>query len=157
MSQRIQNYVSIYDHPPETLGRGDQYSNGKMVLQHHADTFIDRMLKLKARQLAPLKHLTTANNDHLAELEKKALKNVFGEAAQFWTVVKRHFEGKATALGILRGLSAIKKDVDISDRGIQHKAWQDFQESWVVANVMGLAVVISVHFSKGDWKYDGLL
>lgn len=121
-----------------------------MVLQRQPYTFIDRVLK--ARQLRPLQRLTA--HGHLAEVREKALAKIIGDVAQISSAVSDLLEHERK---IFNRLITYQNDFDVSDHGIKHKAWEDIEEIRVIANVIGLAVVISVHFSKGDRAYAWIL
>lgn len=153
LSQHIQKHIHKRDQPSAkpwlSVFGLDQYLNGKMVPQRQAYIFIDRVLR--ARQLRPLQRLMAVPHGHLAEVREKALEKIISDAAQISSAVSDlplEHERK-----IFNRLITYQNDFDVSDHGIKLKAWEHIEEIRVIANVLGLAVVISVHVSKGDRKY----
>ena len=120
-----------------------EYSSGKMLPQHSALTFLDRMMK--ASQIKPLKRL--ADSGHLKDAKKKCKEEVKREVDErnARKLVERVIkEGYRSAL--------FHRDEKLADQDAEEIARQRLEEQRVVANVIGLAIVICVHFSKGDRK-----
>ena len=116
-----------------------------MLPQHSALTFLDRMMR--ASQVQPLKRLT--DSEHLLNANEKCIEEV-----------KREVDEKNARNFIERvmkeGCGAFRWNKVLEDHEAEERARQRLEERRVIANVIGLAMVISVHFSKGDWKYNGL-
>ncbi|KAK2467669.1 hypothetical protein APHAL10511_000524 [Amanita phalloides] len=120
----------------------EEYStHGKKLPQYSALTFLDRMMK--AAHIRPLKRLMEI--EHLPYLKKRyeeeARKEL--EAEQSRTLVER-----MRMEGIIKGLISLVGDGQLTDADIEDNARHKLEEQRVVANVIGLAMVISVHFSK---------
>jgi hypothetical protein len=120
------------------VGISEEYTYGVMVSQHSPLTFLDRMMK--ASHLRPLKRVADGPDHHLSKI-----KNHYKEEA-----LKGSKDSQSLAKGSL--LQSLRSDAPITDHEAEGIAAERLEEERVIANVIGLAVVISVHFSTGDRK-----
>ena len=112
-----------------------------MLSQHSPLTFLDRMMK--ASHLRPLKRVTDGPNHHLSEIKKRYKREA----------LDRNNDSQSLAKGSL--FQSLRSDyVPISNHEADCIAAERLEEERVIANVIGLAVVISVHFSTGDRKHN---
>ncbi len=125
----------------------EEYAFGKMLPQHSALTFLDRMMK--ASQIKPLKRL--ADSGHLKDAKEKCKEEVKREVKE---KNARKLVERVIKEGYRRAL--FRRDEGLNDHDAEEIARQRLEEQRVIANVIGLAIVICVHFSKGDGKYNGL-
>jgi hypothetical protein len=119
-----------------------EYTTGIMLPQHSALTFLDRMVK--ASHIRPLKRL---KNGHLSEIKECYKQQALNKNASNNTEPKT-FAKRVREEGLFKAL--LPDDAQISEREAEDIAAERLEEERVIANVIGLAVVISVHFSKGD-------
>ena len=84
---------------------------------------------MKTSQIKPLKGLS--DSGHLLDAKKRYKDDAIGE------VISRGSE-------------------TLDDHELEVIARQRLEEQRVIANIIGLSMVISVNFSKGDDKYNGL-
>jgi hypothetical protein len=115
----------------------EEYTFGKMLRQHSAVTFLDRMMQISS--VKPLKRL--ADSGHLKDVMEKCKEEVHREASEK-SVVERIIKGGGPS--------------DLDDHDTEEIARQRLEEQRAIANVIVLAIVICAHFSKGDGKYNGL-
>ncbi|KAF8630033.1 hypothetical protein AX15_003144 [Amanita polypyramis BW_CC] len=121
----------------------EEYSDkGKKLSQHSAHTFLDRMVK--AATIRPLKHLAD-HSSHLLKL-KETLEDDAKEEAKV-NGGRTLFE-RMRKEGIVSALIHFVGNAHPSDVEIEHVARQKLEEQRVLANVIGLAAVVSVYFSK---------
>ena len=125
----------------------EEYAFGRMLPQHSALTFLDRMMK--ASQIKPLKRL--ADSGHLKDAKEKCKEEVKREVKE---KNARKLVERVIKEGYRRAL--FRRDEGLNDHDAEEIARQRLEEQRVIANVIGLAIVICVHFSKGDGKYNGL-
>jgi len=103
---------------------------------------------MKASEIKPLKRL--ADSGHLKDAKEKCKEELKREVEEknALKLVDRVFKEGYRAL--------FHRDEVLEDQDAEEIARQRLEEQRVVANVIGLAIVICVHFSKGDGKYNGL-
>ena len=138
-----------------------EHTLGILVPQHSGFTFLDRMIK--ASQLKSLREL---ENSFLSNLERKAFENntthlsdlgkrCKKEALKELRAVNMTFAERIRKDGLLKSLMHHFFEVrQFSGYELQEIADQKFEEQRVIANVMGLGIMMIVHFSKGDRKCD---
>ena len=132
-----------------------------LVPQHSGFTFLDRMTK--ASQFKSLRELENSflfnsdrkvfenNTTHLSDLRKRCKKEALKElrAVKSMTFVER-----IRKEGPLKSLMHFFEVTEFSGYELQEIADRKFEEQRVIANVIGLGIMITVHFSKGNRKCD---
>lgn len=106
-----------------------EYRAGITLPRRSPHTILVRMTK--ASHINPLKPLVDGH-DHLSE-------------------VKNRYQQEA----LKDSKNQEQDDILISDREADRSAAQKLEEERVMANVIGLTLLICVHFSKGDKKFNG--
>jgi hypothetical protein len=119
-------------------------TTGVLLPLYSAFAFLDRMVKTS--HLRPLKRLGDGPDHQLSELKQrykqKALDEIKSKEPQ--TFAQR-------TAGLFKSFFS---RASISVRDPDDIAAQILEEDRVIANVLGLAVVISVNFSKGDGQFN---
>jgi hypothetical protein len=137
-----------------------EFRNGILVPRHSGFSFLDSMIK--ASQIKPLRQLTRNTNDilEIKEIKERCKK----EAEKELKAGKELTADKSTTLaerirkeGLLKSLMpSFFEDTEFSGYEVEESANQKLEEQRVIANVIGLAVILTMHFSKGDGKCDAL-
>ena len=95
---------------------------------------------MKASHLRPLKRVADEHG-HLSEIKRR-----YKEA------MTENKDSQSLAKGSL--FQSLRSYAQITDHEADGIAAERLEEERVIANVIGLAVVISVHFSTGDRKHN---
>ena len=96
---------------------------------------------MKASHLRPLKRVADEHG-HLSEIKDRYKEEAMTE----------NKDSQSLAKGSL--FQSLRSDPQITDHEADGIAAKRLEEERVIANVIGLAVVISVHFSTGDRKHN---
>ena len=118
-----------------------EFTTGIMLPQHSPLMFLGRMMK--SSHIRPLKQLRGGLGRHLSGIkeryEQEAREEIERKASQT-------FAQRVREEGLFKSLFSNDAQT-LSD--VDNIVAQRLEEEWVIANVIGLAIVISVHFSKG--------
>ena len=113
---------------------------GVRVSRHSPHTFLARMKK--ASHINPLKRVADGPDHHHSEVKKRYKEEAMTENKDSQSLAKGSF------------FQSLHSDQQITDHEADGIAAKRLEEERVIANVIGLAVVISVHFSTGDRKHN---
>lgn len=116
---------------------------------------------IKASQIKPLRQLARNTNDILEIKEIK--EHCKKEAEKELKAGKELTADKSTTLaerirkeGLKSLMPSFFEDTEFSGYEVEESANQKLEEERVIANVIGLAAILTMHFSKGDGNCDAL-
>ena len=138
-----------------------EHTLGILIPQHSGFTFLDRMTKAsQIKSLRELENIFVFPNDrkdfennttHFSDLRKRCKKEALKELRADKSMT---FAERIRKDGPLKSLMHFFEVTEFSGYELQEIADRKFEDQRVTANVIGLGMMIIVHFSKGNITCD---